>query len=163
MEKKVLIIFLLISFFSFGLAILNAHAGEPMAKSIKAYAASRLLSEYLKNPEGEFLGRITDFLVDSNGRIEFAIVQVGLPEVGRDNQLVVVPFSALSGPEGEYYVLNTTRETLVSAPRFDAGKDLSDRAFGESVYRYFGLQPSWTEQERNHWIRSDQDPFDLVG
>jgi hypothetical protein len=162
MKEKVLIM-VLISFFSLGLALPNAHAAQPMAKSMRTYEVSRLISEYLENPGGGFLGRVTDFVVDSNGHIEFAIVQVGFPEVGRDSKLVAVPFSALSRPEGKYYVLDTTREKLVSAPRFDAKKDLSNGAFAENVYRYFGLEPSWTEQGHKKGIRSDQDPFDLVG
>ncbi len=162
MKEKILIV-LLISLFSLGFVLVNAYAAEPMSKSMKTYEVSRLLSEYLENPEGIFLGRVTDFVVDSGCRVEFAIVQVGFPEVGRDSKLVAVPFSALSRPEGDHYVLNTTRERLVSAPRFNAKKDLSNRAFAENVFRYFGLEPSWTEGGHEMGIRSDQDPFDLVG
>ena len=162
MREKILII-LLISVFSLGFVLAKAYAEGSMPKSMRTYEVSRLLSEYLENPEGRFLGRVTDFVVDSNGRIEFAIVQVGFPEVGRDSKLVAVPFSALSQPEGKEYVFNTTRERLVSAPRFNAKKDLSNRAFAENVYRYFGLEPSWTEGEHERGIRSDQDPLDLVG
>jgi sporulation protein YlmC with PRC-barrel domain len=162
MKERILIV-LLISFFGLGFVLANAYAAEPMSKSMKTYEVSRLLSEYLENPEGGFLGRVTDFVVDSNGRVEFAIVQVGFPEVGRDSKLIAVPFSALSRPEGKYYVLNTTRERLVSAPRFDEQRDLSNRAFAGNVYRYFGLEPSWTEGGHEKGIRSDQDPFDLVG
>ena len=162
MKEKILMI-LLISVFSLGFVLANAYAAEPMSKSMKTYQVSRLLSEYLENPEGAFLGRITNFVVDSSGHIEFAIVQVGFPEVGRDSKLVAVPFSTLSRPEGKYYVLNMTRERLASAPRFVAKKDLSNRAFAENVYRYFGLEPSWTEGGYEKGIRSDQIPFDLVG
>ncbi len=162
MKEKILI-FLLILLVSLGFVLAYAYAAEPMAKNSKTYEVSRLLSEYLEDVEGGFLGRITNFVVDSNGHIEFAIVQVGFPEVGRDGKLVTVPFSALSRPEGKYYVLNTTRERLVSAPRFTAKKDLSNRAFAENVFRYFGLEPSWTEGGHEKGIRSDQDPFDLVG
>ncbi len=162
MKGKILII-LLISFFAAGFVLANAYAADPVAKSAKTYQVTRLLSEYLEDVDGGFLGRITDFMVDSEGRIEFAIVQVGFPEVGRDSKLVAVPFSALSGPEGRYYVLNTTREKLVSAPRFDPKKDLSDPSCAENVYRYFGLEPPWTEGGQERGIRSDQIPFDLVG
>jgi hypothetical protein len=141
----------------------NAHAAEPVAKSSKPYQIRGLLSTYLEDVDGEFLGRVTDFVVDSEGRIEFAIVQLGFPEVGRDSKLVAVPFSALSGSEGKYYVLDTTREKLASAPGFDAKKDLSDPSFTENVYEYFGLQPPWTEGGQERGIRSDQIPFDLVG
>lgn len=162
MKEKILII-LLVSVFSLGLVLASAYAAEPMSKSMKTYQVSRLLSEYLESPEGAFLGRITNFVVNSSGHIEFAIVQVGFPEVGRDSKLVTVPFGALSRPEGRYYVLNMTRERLVSAPRFNARKDLANRAFAENVYRYFGLEPSWTEGGHEKGIRSNQDPFDLVG
>ena len=144
MKGKVLTI-VLISIFSLGFALANAYATEPMSKISKEYELSRLLSEYLENPQGGFLGRISDFVVDSNGHLEFAIVQVGVPEVGRDSKFVAVPFRALSKPDGKYYVLNITRERLVSAPQFVEKKDLSNRAFAGSVYGYFGLQPPWTE------------------
>ncbi len=144
MKGKFLIV-VLISIFSLGFVLVNAYATGSMSKSSKDYEVSGLLSEYLENPQGGFLGRISDFVVDSNGHLKFAIVQVGFPEVGRDSKFVAVPFSALSKPEGKYYVLNITRERLVSAPRFVEKEDLSNRAFAERDYRYFGLQPPWVE------------------
>ncbi len=161
MKEKVFII-LLISFFALSFVV-NAYAAEPAAKNLKTYQVSRLLSSYLEDSEGGVLGRITDFVVDSDSRIEFAIVEVGFPEIGPESKLVAIPFRALSGPDGNHYVLDTTREKLVSAPRFDPEKDLSNPAFAENVYKYFGLQPSWTEGGHERGIRSDQDPFDLVG
>ncbi len=162
MKRKALVI-LLIFFFIAGVSLANAYAAEPTAKSSKTYQVSGLLSKYLEDSEGGVLGRVTDFVVDSNGRIEFAVVEVGFPEIGPDSKLVAVPFSALSGPEGNHYVLDTTREKLVSAPGFEPKKDLSNPGFAESVYKYFGLEPSWTEGGHERGIRSDQDPFDLVG
>ncbi len=150
-------------FFALGFVLANAFAAEPAVKNPKIYQVSRLLSNYLEDSEGGVLGRVTDFVVDSNGRIEFAVVEVGFPEIGPDSKLVAVPFSALSEPEGNHYVLDTTREKLVSAPRFDPQKDLSNPTFAEDVYRYFGLEPPWTEGGQKGGVRSDQDPFDLVG
>lgn len=157
------LIILLISVFAVGFVAVNAVADEPISMTWANYQISKLLWSDVENPQGEYLGRITDFMIDSNGRIEFAVVQVGFPEVGRDSELVAVPFGALSRPGGKYYVLDTSRERLASAPRFDEKKDLSNRAFAEDVYRYFGLEPSWTEGGHERGIRSDQDPFDLVG
>ena len=63
-----------------------------------------------------------------------------------NSRYIAVPFNALSlGLGREYFVLNTTRERLASAPSFNEKKDLSNRAFAENVYRYFGQQPYWTE------------------
>jgi len=56
-----------------------------------------------------------------------------------------------------------TSERLASAPSFDQNKAMTNPKFAEDVYRYFGLEPYWTEQEHKIWFRSDQDPFDLVG
>ncbi len=162
MKEKALVISLVFFFIS-GVLLANAYAAEPAAKSSKTYQVSGLLSKYLEDSEGGVLGRVTDFVVDSNGRIEFAVVEVGFPEVGPASKLVAVPFDALSGPEGDHYVLDTTREKLASAPRFEPKKDLSDPAFAENVYKYFGLEPSWTEGGQEKGIRSDQIPFDLVG
>ena len=161
--KEKLFIILLISVFTLGFVLANADAAGPAPESSKTYEVSKLLSKYIEDSEGGYLGKVTDFVVDSNGRIEFAIVQVGFPEIDRDLGLVAVPFSALSGPEGNHYVLDISRERLASAPRFDPKKDRSDRAFAEDVYSYFGLEPSWTEGGHERVIRSDQDPFDLVG
>ncbi len=161
--KKNLLIIPSILIFAFGFVAVNAVAKDPISRTLPNYEVSKLLWSDVENPQGEYLGRVTDFAVDSNGRIEFAIVQMGFPEVGRDSKLVAVPFSALSRPEGKYYVLNTTRERLAAAPNFDEKKHLSNRAFAENVYRYFGLEPSWTEGGHEREIRSDQIPFDLVG
>lgn len=162
MKGRVLML-VMIWIFGLGFAAANAHAEELISKTFKSSEINGLLWSDVEDPQGLYLGRVTDFVVDSIGRIEFAIVQVGFPEGGRDSKLVAVPFSALSRPEGKYYVLDTTRERLAAAPNFDEKKDLSDRAFGENVYRYFGLQPSWTDGGREKRIRSDQNPFDLVG
>ncbi len=162
MKEKATII-LLISFFITGVLLANAYAAEPVTKSSKTYRVSKLLSKYLEDSEGGVLGRVTDFVADSKGRIEFAIVEVGFPEVGPESKHVAVPFDALSGPEGNHYVLDITREKLASAPRFDPKKDLSNAAFAENVYKYFGLEPSWTEGGQGKGVRSDQIPFDLVG
>jgi hypothetical protein len=40
---------------------------------------------------------------------------------------------------------------------------MTNPEFAENVYRYFGLEPYWTEQGHEKWFRSDQDPFDLIG
>jgi PRC-barrel domain len=156
MKGKVTII-LIATIFSLGFVLSNAYATEPMSRTWKTYEVSGMLSECLETPQGAYLGTISDFVADSNGRIEFAIVQVGFPEVSGESKLVAVPFSALSRPEGKNYVLNTTREKLVSAPRFNENKDLSNHKFAERVYRYFGLQPEWTE---GGYMRS-MDPLQL--
>lgn len=155
--KTYLFVLPLIIIFVMGFVADSSVAREPIG-----YEVSKLLGSVVQNPQGEQLGTIKDFIVDSNGRIEFAILlqRNSKAEDGRD---VVIPFDALSpGPSAHRFVLNTTSEKLSSAPRFDQ-KHLTNPEFADEVYKYFGLGPYWTEQGRENWRRSDQDPFDLVG
>jgi sporulation protein YlmC with PRC-barrel domain len=144
MKEKILII-MLISIFSLGFFAANAHAKEPISKTLKSYEVSKLLWSDVGNPEGVYLGRVTNFVVDSNGRMEFAILLEGYLEIG-DSRYVAVPYNMLSlSPGAHFFVLNATRQRLASAPTFNEKEDLSNRRFAESVYKYFGLQPYWTE------------------
>jgi sporulation protein YlmC with PRC-barrel domain len=157
------LIILLISVFAFGLVTVNAVAQEPISKTWTGVEVSKLLWSNVENPQGEYLGRVTDFVIDSSGRIEFAILLQGYLEIG-DSRYVAVPFEALSyGPSAHYFVLDTTRERLASAPSFNEKKDLTNRKFAEDIYKNFSLEPPWTEGGHEKGIRSDQDPFDLVG
>ncbi len=160
--KKYPLMILLILAFGIGLVTVNAVAQESISKTWTGHEVSKLLGSDVENPQGEYLGRVTDFTLDSSGRIEFAILLRGDSEVG-NSRYVAVPFDALSyGPSEHRFVLNMTSEKLAAAPSFGGNKGLTNRKFAEDVYRYFGLEPSWTEQEHENWIRSDQDPFDLV-
>ncbi len=144
MKEKILII-MMISIFSLGFVAVNSHANKPISSTFTNYEIDKLLWSDVENPQGVYLGRVSDFVMDPTGRIEFAILLEGYLEIG-DSYHVAVPFDALSlGPGADYFVLNATRDRLASAPRFNEKKDLSNRAFAENVYRYFGLQPYWTE------------------
>jgi len=123
----------------------DAYADGMMTKSWGAYEVSQLLNYGVKNHSGEFLGRIQDFVVDSDGRIAYAVItQPGF--LGIRGKAVAVPFEALSfGGEKREFVLDMSREKFASAPIFDKKADLGNRARAEEVYRYFGIQPYWTE------------------
>ncbi|MGZ3537782.1 MAG: PRC-barrel domain-containing protein [Thermodesulfobacteriota bacterium] len=141
----------------------NVVAKEPMSKIPTGYEISKLLQSDVQDPKGEYLGTITDFVVDSRGRIEFAILRKSDSTTG-DSRYIAVPFAALSyAPSTQRFILNTTSERLTSAPSFDQNKAMTNPEFAEDVYRYFGLEPYWTEQGHEKWFRSDQDPFDLMG
>jgi hypothetical protein len=66
---------------------------------------------------------------------------------GRETSLIAVPFSSLSIRGENAFVLNTTRERLAIASGFDASGDLNNSRWAGDVYRYFGVEPYWTEKE----------------
>jgi sporulation protein YlmC with PRC-barrel domain len=119
--------------------------GEQMPKALVLYESNGLMGAEVRLPNGEEAGRINDFVIDSSdGRIAF-LVLYDVP--GRETSLIAVPFSTLSIRGENGFVLNTTRERLALAFDFDASGDLNNPRWAGDVYRYFGVEPYWTERE----------------
>ncbi len=112
----------------------------------RPYEVSEILGTHAMNPHGEDLGRISDLVFDTEGRISFAILaHGGFLRIGEKR--TAIPFPALSYESNEkHFVLDATRERLEAAPVFSK-KTLGDLQWAEEVYRYFGQQPYWTERE----------------
>ena len=132
-----------------GLVFLSmaVYAGESMTKGgYQSYEMIATIGTSVHNPQGEYLGRIGDFVYDAEGHVDFAILSVGgFWRIG--GKRIAVPFAALSyDSQNRHFILDTTAERLESAPRYDS-KALGDRKWADQVYRYFGLQPYWTEGE----------------
>ena len=96
----------------------------------------------VQNSEGQYIVTITDALVDSSGNIGFVILSIGGEENGKKE--VAVPTVGFSTKGDGKVVLDVGKEKLAAAPEFKSS-DLSDPNFAETVYRYFGLMPSWRE------------------
>jgi hypothetical protein len=112
-----------------------------------------LLGSLVYNLQGQMLGIITGFVVDTRGRIAFATLWQPSPEIiptGRGRH-VAVPFSALSIRRTRLaevtVVLNMEKGTMSSAPSFDGTNDLNNIEWAARVYQYFGQAPYWTEEE----------------
>jgi len=119
--------------------------GEQMPKALEFYESNGLMGAEVRLPNGEEAGRINDFVIDSSdGSIAF-LVLYDVP--GRETSLIAVPFSSLSIRGENAFVLNTTRERLAIASGFDASGDLNNSRWAGDVYRYFGVEPYWTEKE----------------
>ena len=119
--------------------------GEQMPKALELYESNGLMGAEVRLPNGEEAGRINDFVIgSSDGRIAF-LVLYDVP--GRESSLIAVPFSTLSIRGENDLVLNTTRERLALSFDFDASGDLNNPRWAGDTYRYFGVQPYWTEQE----------------
>jgi hypothetical protein len=133
--------------FSFGYVVANSYAAmEPVAKGLDSpYEVSMLIGSLVVNAQQEYLGTIHDFVID-NGRISFAILSHG-GFLGIGRKLVAIPFGALSyGSMDKRFVLDISRDKLESAPAFES-TDLTNRKWAGDVYKFFGLQPYWTEGE----------------
>jgi hypothetical protein len=104
-----------------------------------------MLAKDVKNSRGDSLGSVKDFIVDEQGRINFAIVSHG-GFLGIGATQTVVPYEALSFDGKGNFALNMTKDQLAAAPRFDnQGTHFSDRAWTDQVYRYYGVQPRWSD------------------
>ncbi len=95
----------------------------------------------VQNSKGEYVGTITDALMDSNGTIQFVILSI---ETGQDARKVAVPTASFSLSKEGKILLDISKEKLAAAPVFKIS-DLADPTFAERMYRFFGVMPSWSE------------------
>jgi len=99
----------------------------------------------INNSKGEYVGTLTNLLVDSAGNIGFIVISIGNDDK-QDKKDIAVPLITFSyDREKRLIILDVSTETLSAAPAFKAS-ELSDPAFAEKTYRYFGLMPSWTTE-----------------
>jgi len=112
------------------------------------YQATKIIGTKVQNAQGDYLGKITDLMIDpQNGRIAFAVLSRG-GILGIPTRFVAVPFGALTSVnEKEYYFLDVTKEKMAAAPSFgrDQWPDVGNRQWGSENYRYFGQTPYWEE------------------
>ncbi len=123
----------------------SANADEQMASGMgRAFGANEIIGAHVKNPQGDMLGRISDLVVDSEGRVALVVLSNG-GFLGIHEKEAAVPFGSLSFDRTDKsLILNISKEELASAPTFRMS-DFSDQKRVESVYRYFGQQPYWSE------------------
>jgi sporulation protein YlmC with PRC-barrel domain len=144
---KISALFALIAVISFvGYGAGELYGKEPMtSEGIQPYQISQLYGSYVKNPQGEYLGRIEDFIIEKDRIAYLIIVHGGF--VGMGGKLIAVPYEACSfDPKGPGFVLDVSRERLASAPAFFRSTDLASRKWSEDSHRFFGLQPYWTDE-----------------
>lgn len=119
-------------------------SGPPILESLFVRStAPELLGATVQSKDGKEAARINDLVIDSrDGRVAFLVLD-SVP--GRVEQ-VAVPFSELT-MSGNAFALNTTGDKLAAAPSFNESADMGNREYAASVYRFFGVQPYWTEEE----------------
>jgi len=144
--RRTALILAFISLVGLGAFVPSSHAERMMTKGWKTQEVRQLLNYVVVNRNGKFLGRIEDFVTDSDGRIAFAIIsKPGI--LGIRGRPVAVPFEALSlANKKNEFVLNISWKRFASMPDFDKGVDLGNPAWAADTYRYFGVEPYWTEE-----------------
>ena len=106
----------------------------------RAYALSDIKGSHVKNMQGEDLGTLDDFVIDTDGRVGFAILS-------HADKFVAIPFDAITYDQSEKRLsLNMSKERIDSAPAFDKSTDLSRSAWTDEIFRYYGVQPYWGEE-----------------
>jgi sporulation protein YlmC with PRC-barrel domain len=127
---------------------LSAHAGGLKASGTKAGCElSAVIGRPVTNTAGIYLGTVKDFVSD-HGRISFVILSHG-GFLGLGEKLVAIPYGALTfESKDRIFTVNISKESFEAAPAFDR-TFLADRSWAADVYRYFGQQPYWTEEEKS--------------
>jgi hypothetical protein len=123
--------------------------GGPMTSNWdRAFALSDIKGSNVKNMQGEELGTLDDFVIDTDGRVGFAILSYG-------DKLVAVPFDAITYDQSEKQLfVNMSKERIESAPEFDKKTDLSRSTWSDDIYRYYGVQPYWGEERLGERVDS---------
>jgi hypothetical protein len=145
--KKILIIFVAMTFIAFGYSPGAFAAGmdKPMSSEVgELDAASADIIDWIgkdiKNLQGEDLGEMNGFVREETGEVSLVIVY-------HDEKSIAVPYSALSFNESEdHLVLDVTKDQLASAPEIGVDENLTDRALAEETYRHFGERPVWSDE-----------------
>ena len=141
MEKWPVIIGL-VFVFVLGIGVGAVYFGSGLMTSDwdRAYALSDIKGSHVKNMQGEDLGTLDDFVIDTDGRVGFAILS-------HADKFVAIPFDAITYDQSEKRLsLNMSKERIDSAPAFDKSTDLSRSAWTDEIFRYYGVQPYWGEE-----------------
>ena len=134
----------LIAFAYMNTSVLAGGMKDPMGKADKDVSAC--IGKEVKTTGGEKLGIVRNYFRDSEGRISFAIVSRG-GLLGYFEEKVAVPYSALTyDKEKQYFTWAISEDRFANAPVLEDEAKLHDSSFAGDVYRYFGLQPYWTEE-----------------
>jgi sporulation protein YlmC with PRC-barrel domain len=149
LNKKLLVAALCLPFaFGAGLPAVAQNATPPMpgkkSEGIKTVVrdmrASKLIGKDVKNPQGEDLGKIEDFIIDAdNERVRYAILSFG-GALGLGDKLFAYPAQTFRAAEkGDDLVLNVSKEQLKQAPGFDPKNrpNFSQDSYRSQVDRFF--------------------------
>src|SRR5262249_40813139 len=124
-------------------------------KNIGLWRGSKLIGENVRDAEGKNIGKIEDLMLDSNGRVEFAVMSFG-GFLGIGDKLLAVPWNAMAfehkGNDVTAVVLDVTKETLEKAPNLarDNRPDTADRRWASQSRQNWGPRTARTDTGRGN-------------
>jgi sporulation protein YlmC with PRC-barrel domain len=112
--------------------------------------ASSIIGREVKNNQNEKLGKVDNLAIDlESGRVVGVLLSVG-GMLGVGDHMVAVPPQALrDDPARKVAYLDTDKERLKAAPKFDTSNwtDAWESNHVTAVYRYYGQEPYFTRQD----------------
>ncbi len=114
----------------------------PVANTpVSRLAATSIMSDRVKNPRGEDLGKIDNLMINiQKGEVEYAVIEFG-SFLGIGGKLFAVPFRELRlDPDNETFILNRDKEYLKKSPGFDKTHwpDTNEHSYFDDVRLYYG-------------------------
>ncbi len=149
--NKTIYLLAFVSLLAFGLAASGTYAGNAMGQGgFTSFDSRDLIGAVVRNPEGEVVGLVNEVWVDTGGHA-FAVLNHGSDEYyGEGGGYTPVPLEALQITEpmaGQVSaVLNSDEKRLEAAPAFNPVAN-NGRQYEADVYRYYGIQPYWTQSD----------------
>lgn len=107
-------------------------------------STSTLMHDNVVNPQGENLGDIKDFMIDTeNGRVVYAVLSFG-GLLGLGDKLFAIPMDALTvDTNKERFVTDIRKDQLEDAPGFNKDnwpRSATERTFVDRVYSHYGYE-----------------------
>jgi len=127
------------AFMSLAAAVYPVPAMENLGKTLE-----------VKNWKGNHVGIVKYAVMNPVGNVTFFIVYLD-KEARKEVAVPVAAFSSYNREKGTL-VLNVSEKQLASAPEFH-DSDVNNRAFEETIHRFFGLAPPWTEERKEQGER----------
>lgn len=130
----------------------DAKSKDKYRASTTANRASEIIGMEVRNAQDQKLGKIEDIILDlGSGRVSYAVLSMG-GVLGIGDKLVVVPANQFSYALSEKkLILDTNKEVLENAPRFEKGKwpDLNDPQWNDEAHKYYKDKSTKTYSERD--------------
>lgn len=107
---------------------------------VKTLSMSTLMDEPVRNPQGQDIGDVEDYMIDlERGCVEYAVLSFG-GFMGIGEKMFAVPWQSMQlDTEHHAWILDVSKERLQQAPGFDRNNwpDLGDADYRNSLATFW--------------------------